>query len=177
MITTSKQHPEDPIHTIACSEATDFATIGEHLFDVLVEFESFRTWVEREPTRTSDKFLLVINAEQGNISVSGYYTEEADYNGRKWQMTVELPNLLKASQNQASSTKSAKEFFEEEMRKALPVLAEWCIDFWENETSTGIEYEFFDRFVIYSTFDAAGKPEQLFSSLHDGTHTKIGLFA
>ena len=91
-------------------------------------------------------------------------------------MTVELPNLLKASQNQASSTKSAKEFFEEEMRKALPVLAEWCIDFWENETSTGIEYEFFDRFVIYSTFDAAGKPEQLFSSLHDGTHAKKGLF-
>lgn len=176
-MTWRKNNPEDPINTIVCSEATDFATIGEHLFDVLVEFESFRTWVEREPTRTSDKFLLIINAEQGNISIAGYYTEEAEYNGRKWQMMVELPNLLKASQNQASSTKSAKEFFEEEMRKALPVLAEWCIDFWENETSTGIEYEFFDRFVIYSTFDEVGKPEQLFSSLHDGTHTKIGLFA
>jgi hypothetical protein len=173
-----KNNPEDPIHTIACSEATDFRAIAEDLCDVLTEFESFRTWTEREPTRTSDTFVLVVNAEQGNISVSGYYTEEAGYNGRKWQMTVELPNLLKASQNQVSSTKSAKEFFEEEMRKALPVLAEWCIDFWENETSTGIEYEFFDRFAaIYYTFDAAGKPEQLFSSLHDGTHTKIGLFA
>jgi hypothetical protein len=108
MITTSKQHPEDPIDTIVRSEATDFATIGEHLFDVLVEFESFRTWVGREPTRTSDKFLLVVNAEQGNITVSGYYTEEADYEGRKWQMTVELPNLLKAAQNTAKTGKPTK---------------------------------------------------------------------
>ncbi|TAE31686.1 MAG: hypothetical protein EAZ92_02375 [Candidatus Kapaibacterium sp.] len=179
-----KQYPEDPIDTIVCSEATDTNAIAEDLHEVIAEFESFRTCREREPTQTSDKFLLTVNAKQGNINISGYYTEEANYGGRKFSIMFELPNLLKAAQNQASESGiSSNQFFEEVVRKALPELVELAIGMDENQAfeqeyykEGGDRFVFFDTLFIYYRFDAAAKPEQLFSSLHDGTHAKKGIF-
>lgn len=175
MITTSKQHPEDPIDTIVYSDATDTNAIAEDLYDVVKEFESFRTWREREPTRTSQNFLLTVNAKQGNISISGYYTEEANYGGRKFSIMFELPNLLKAAQNQASENDSSgTQYFEEVVRKALPELVELAIDMDENQPfeqeyykEGGDRFVFFDTLVIYYRFDAASEPKRLFSSLYD----------
>jgi hypothetical protein len=172
MITTSKQHPEDPIDTIVYSDATDANAIAEDLCRVIKKFEYFRRTHEHEgkteTTRTSENFLLTVNAKQGNISISGYYTQEADYDGRKFSIMFELPNLVKAAQNQASEDDaSGTQYIEEVLRKALTELVERLMMWFENETSKGIEYDFYDHYIIYYRFDAASEPMRIFSSLYD----------